>query len=357
MKIAFTGGHFSPAIAVIDCLPKDTEILFIGRKYQYEGDTSPSFEYREITSRRIPFVSLQTGRLQRTFTLHTIPSICRIPFGLWRALQILRAFRPDLVVTFGGYIGFPVSVACFILRIPLVIHEQTLGAGMTNRFASIFATKICVSYESSRQYFPKDKTILTGLPIRKELMLAGRDKNIKHPLIYVTGGSGGSRMINDLIMSCLKELLSLAYVIHQTGGTRLNNLKKNERYRAQNFFSAKEVATILSSCDLVIGRAGINTVSEIILFEKPALLIPLPHGQRGEQMQNAQFLKSIGLGEVLLQKEANKQRFISEVEKMLLYRDSYYLHNKELKDNFKQAAAKMAQVIVDVANKTTKQKT
>src|SRR3989338_8397326 len=140
MKIVLIGGHLAPALSVMEALPKDTEVLFIGRKYGLEGDKALSLEYRTITGLNILFVGINTGRLQRKLTRYTIPSFFKLPFGMIRSFFALFKFKPQVVVGFGGYVSVPVVLCAYLLRIPVVIHEQTLEAGFANRFLAKFAT-------------------------------------------------------------------------------------------------------------------------------------------------------------------------------------------------------------------------
>ncbi|MEK7451076.1 MAG: glycosyltransferase, partial [Patescibacteria group bacterium] len=164
MRVIIIGGHLSPALSIIEKLPKTDKVLFIGRKYVFEGDQALSLEYKTIQSLKIPFVNLITGRLQRKFTKHTIPSLLKLPYGFMRSILALIKFQPDVVLSFGGYLSFPVVLSAFLLRIPIVIHEQTLEAGLANKILSVFAKKICISWETSRKFFPKGKIVLTGNP-------------------------------------------------------------------------------------------------------------------------------------------------------------------------------------------------
>src|SRR3989339_499065 len=149
MKIIIIGGHLAPALSVLEALPKNTQVLFVGRKYALEGDNALSLEYNTITSLNIPFVGLNTGRLQRKITRFTLFSLLKLPFGIIKSFLILIDFKPDVVVGFGGYVSIPVTFCAFVLRIPVVIHEQTMEAGLTNRLVSRFAKKICISWDSS----------------------------------------------------------------------------------------------------------------------------------------------------------------------------------------------------------------
>jgi len=347
MKIVLVGGHLSPALAILEALSSGTKVLFIGRKYALEGDSALSLEYKTIVSLKIPFVALNTGRLQRKLTKYTIPSLVKLPFGVIKSFLTLIKFRPDVVVGFGGYVSIPVIFSAFLLRIPIIIHEQTMEAGFANRLISRLATKICISWDSSRKYFPKNKVVFTGNPIRKfsifNFQFSIKNKNL--PTIYVTGGSSGSHFINILIEGCARQLLGTYNLIHQTGDAkefgdfeRLNILKNGfpnefkDRYVLQKFIEPKMVGSILTNADLIVGRSGANTLTEIVYFEKPSLLIPLPFSQNDEQLKNAKFLENIGLGKVLQQKELDSKKLFQEIVLMLQNIKNYKVDRNELKN-------------------------
>lgn len=358
------GGHFAPALAVIDKLPKDWEILIVGRKYAFEGDEALSFEYQTAQKLNIPFVPLTTGRLQRKLSLHTFTSLAKIPVGLVQATKILKDFAPDIVLSFGGYIAVPVAVAAKMLRIPIVVHEQTLHAGLANTIISKFADKICISWGYSEQFFPKEKTVLTGNPLRKEFLeLAHKTPfraNHKHPLIYITGGSGGAHGINVLVERAVEKLLQKYLVIHQTGDAReygdydrLKRLKDimpdhlKKRYEVVKFIPADQVVSVMLNADLVIARSGISTVSELLYLGKPCMLIPLPYGQKNEQLLNAQFVQSTGLGELYEQESLNADLFAEKVDEMLVNIDKYKGHAIETHKLIQRDAAEKIIHIVE----------
>jgi UDP-N-acetylglucosamine--N-acetylmuramyl-(pentapeptide) pyrophosphoryl-undecaprenol N-acetylglucosamine transferase len=357
------GGHFAPALAVIDKLPKDWEILVVGRKHAFEGDDALSFEYQTAQKLGIPFVPLTTGRLQRKLSPHTFTSLVKIPVGLVQATKILKNFRPDVVLSFGGYIAVPVAVAAKVMRIPIVVHEQTLHAGLANKIVSKFADKICVSWEFSAKFFPKEKTIVTGNPLRKEFLQhidSSRIRsNNKIPLIYITGGSGGAHGINVLVERALEHLLEKYLVVHQTGDAkeygdydRLIRLKDmmhghlQKRYEVTKFVPPEQMVSLLLNADLVIARSGIGTVSELLYLGKPCMLIPLPFGQRNEQLTNAQFVQSTGLGEYFEQEALNSKLFLEKIDEMLTNIDKYRSHAVEThKLIHKNAAEKIIEIV------------
>jgi UDP-N-acetylglucosamine--N-acetylmuramyl-(pentapeptide) pyrophosphoryl-undecaprenol N-acetylglucosamine transferase len=359
MKIVLIGGHLSPALSLIEHLKKD-EVLYIGRKHAMEGDASTSLEYQTLKKMGINFEMLNTGRLQRKLTIYTIPSLLKIPLGFFQSISILKKFKPDIVVGFGGYLSVPVIIASYFLKIPTVIHEQTLEAGFANKFLARFVDKICVSWQSSFKYFPKAKTVLTGNPIRKEIREAKRERKDDKTVIYVTGGSLGSHKMNKLIEENINDILRIASVIHQTGDSKIFNdyerlqvLKEGlgtdlkDNYKIFKFIEPDNVGEVMINSDLVISRSGINTVSELIYLNKPSLFIPLSFSQRQEQLKNAQMAKELGIAEVFLEDGGSKD-FLILLKKMIENLKSYSNEKNEI---FHEDASEN---ILKVINKITK---
>jgi len=376
--VAGGGGHFAPALAVIDALAKDWEVMVVGRKYAFEGDKTLSLEYQTAQKLGITFTSLTTGRLQRKFTRHTLQSLVKIPVGFTQAIQILQNYQPDVVLSFGGYVSVPVVLASALLRIPIVVHEQILGAGLANKIAATFARKVCISWEQSRQFFSQDKVVLTGNPIRVIASKAKQSqdngiatllsvvRNDEKKIIYITGGSGGAHAINVLIEECLEKLLQKYTLIHQTGDAKEfgdfdrltkkkdalpSNLK--QRYLLTKFVNPSEVGTILERADLIISRSGINTVTELLAFGKPCLLIPLPYGQRNEQLTNALFVKQLGLGEVAQQQTLTGEKLAIVLDTMMHNLEKYTKQSSHAK---KLLQADAAQKIISVIANAQKEK-
>lgn len=368
MKIVLIGGHLSPALSVLEALPKEAQVLFIGRKYALEGDNALSLEYKTITSLKVPFIGLNTGRLQRKLTKFSVSSLLKLPFGIIKSFFILVNFRPDVVVGFGGYVSIPVIFCAFILRIPVVIHEQTMDVGFANKLVSRFANKICISWNSSRKYFPKNKVILTGNPIRKFPIFNPQFSifNNKLPTIYVTGGSSGSHSINVLIEGIADELLKKFNIVHQVGDAhefndygRLETLRKSlpeklrDNYVLEKFIDPSEVGELISSSSLVISRSGMNTITELIYFEKPAILIPLPFSQKEEQLRNAKFLEEIGLGIVLQQSGLNQKKLLVTINEMIKNINIYKINKTEFRN---LPGKNSAQNIISIINYVCKSK-
>jgi UDP-N-acetylglucosamine--N-acetylmuramyl-(pentapeptide) pyrophosphoryl-undecaprenol N-acetylglucosamine transferase len=366
MRVLITGGHFSPAYAVISELKsRGHEVMVAGRRYPFEGDLSESMEYALCKMENLRFYEVKTGRFQRKFTSYTVTSLLKTPSGFFSALSILRQSKPDIVMTFGGYIGLPISLAARVLGIPVILHEQTQKAGLASTIIGKFATKICISFDDSRKNFPEARTVLTGNPIRHEVFETsgggGTIKNIsdKSEVLYITGGSTGSHFINALVEKTIIRLLEKYIVIHQTGDSKrftdfenLNEIRKSlpeekqEKYFLKKFIFPKEIGTIMRRADLVIGRSGANTIFEIMATGKISLLIPLPHGQVSEQLSNAKLIKTLGIGEYLEQKDAIPDRFITMIAQILKEKD-LYIKNFEKAQKFiiKDAEEKIVNIL------------
>lgn len=370
------GGHFAPALAVIRELPEDTHFLVVGRKYAFENDKTIALEYRTANALGIPFTTITTARLQRTFTRHTIPSFFKFPVGFFQARQIIKKFKPDAVLSFGGYIAVPITLAAKSLQIPVVIHEQTLGAGLANRIASPFAERICLSFEESKKFFPPSKSVVTGNPLREEFLTSTLSQSPvvppkNHKLIYITGGSLGSHALNALVEKSLGELTREFTLFHQTGDAqefqdydrlmkRRDTLPKEqkERYILTKFVNPDSVGALMKTADLVIARAGINTISELMYVNTPSLLIPLPHGQNNEQLKNAQFLASLGLSEVLEQERATPESFIGLIHEMVHNIKRYTISPSKRKELIREdAASNIIRIVQDVTKEKTHQAT
>ncbi len=317
MKVVITGSHFSPAYAVIK--RSDWKITVVGRKYALSNTDKVSYEYKLCQDDKIPFKVLDVPRFLRVSTIKSIASSLTLTKSIKKARNILKEVSPDVVLSFGGYTAVPVVIAAFSLKIPVAIHEQTLGAGLANRISSVFAKRIFISFSSSRKYFPKNKTYLTGNPIREEIIqdvkLPALVKTTK-PIIYVTGGSTGSLAVNDMLEKIIPSLSDF-YIIHQHGISEANISEQNKDYLAEAFFSPLEVAWIMKNASLIISRSGINTVSEILYLGVPAIFIPLPYGQKNEQLKNARYAQKHGRATYFVQEKIIPKVMVTTIRDMI----------------------------------------
>lgn len=374
MKLLIIGGHFMPALAVIEALPSDAEVIYAGRKHTFEGDSAVSLEYHIMKQKGIRFVNLTTGRLQRKFTRYTIPTLLKIPYGFFQSLTILRKTKPDVILSLGGYVALPVCFAGFLLKIPIVIHEQTLEAGLTNEHTKWLAKKICISWESSRKFFPSKKVILTGIPVMPAQCKKGTCTYLpkfssNRKVICIIGGSAGSHAINILVEGCIERLLKDYIVIHQIGDAkefgdydRLQKLKDHldptigKNYHIFSFIDPYHITCLLQRADFVISRSGINSVILLLLLKKPCLLIPIPFSQRNEQYKNALLLQNAGLGKIYEQKELTSEKLFDSIRSMVNNKEKYIFKKPPFSfPDPMEAAQKIIEVLYHVAQKKTTQ--
>lgn len=350
-RIFITGGHLSPASAVMDKLDNNIwEIFYIGRKTSLEGEKTTSAEFNTLNGLdNLKFLAITTGRLQRHLSVHTIPSLLKIPFGFFQSLNWLNKFHPDIVLSFGGYVGVPVALAAALLHIPVVIHEQTLVPSLSSQLISPFAKRILVSFPQMLIHYQKEKVVLTGNPIRKEIFkinqtaeyknFLDRKNKTKLPVLYITGGSQGAHSINQIVLAALPELLKNHLIIHQCGSSEkfhdYENLEKfiklipqNEQnnYFLKTYVDSKSIGWVLKVADIVISRSGANTVSEIAACQKVAVLIPLPWSGNGEQQKNAAMLENLLGAKVIPQEFLTSKVLINEISEieanMKLFREN-----------------------------------
>lgn len=358
MKLLITGGHLSPALALIEELQKikkDTEIIFVGRKYPFDKEKTLSLEYKEIERKKITFVSLEAGRLTRALSVNSFLSLIKAPRGFFQAFFIVNKYRPDLIMSFGGYLALPVVFWGYVFKILIFTHEQTIKPGLANRFISFFSKKIFVSFEEVKNNFPKNKTYVSGNPVKPSIFKVEKKSfQIKkdRPVIYVTGGSLGSHSINLHIKKIIVSLLNCYIVIHQVGDTKeyhdydelliiKNQLSKElqSRYFLVKHFFDDEIGYVYSLTDLVVGRAGANSFFELLALKKPALFIPLPWSSGREQQHHAEVFAKAGTGEIFHQIEPS-EKLLRLIYQMIGKIDYYQNNFKHLSGRYKKNVSK-----------------
>ncbi|HLL60479.1 MAG TPA: UDP-N-acetylglucosamine--N-acetylmuramyl-(pentapeptide) pyrophosphoryl-undecaprenol N-acetylglucosamine transferase [Candidatus Nitrosocosmicus sp.] len=358
MKILVTGGHITPALAVIDELLKykdlNVKIIIVGRKFEPHS-FRPSFEYQEAKKKNIRFIHLEAGRLTRLLNIHSIVHVLKFPLGLIYALKIIYKEKPDKIISFGGYIALSVAIAGWILRVPIYTHEQTITPGITNKFISNFAQKVFITFPESARYFNK-KTILTGNPLRSSIFKIQTKLfpiNTNKSVIYITGGSLGSHSINVHIESILDQLLKEYIVIHQTGDVKeFDDYERLSRIKDPNYFVLKHVMEdqlgyILHNTGLIISRSGANTILEIIALKKPSILIPLPWSANQEQKAHALLLQKKGVAEIFDQKRQSNDLY-ELIQKMIQNKSIYEQNFDKLSSYYNpKAAEKIANEIIN----------
>jgi UDP-N-acetylglucosamine--N-acetylmuramyl-(pentapeptide) pyrophosphoryl-undecaprenol N-acetylglucosamine transferase len=317
MTFLLTGAHITPAVALaqeIFSRKPHAKVIYCGRKKFNNGRNS--IEEQEITRVGAEFVPVEFAKLNRFVSLSILAELLKIPSGLLRGFQLIKRLKPDVVVSFGGYISIPVVLAAKILGIPVIVHEQTLVWGLANRISRLFATYSAVSWVNNLD----KKSVLTGNPIPKEIILAGR--KTKPDVLFITGGSQGSATINRLIEPLLPELTKHFIVYHQTGNIDphsaswrigMTKARKMDNYFPADWFPTPAVAKIFQRTKIAIGRSGANTVTYLSYFGIPSILIPLPISGGGEQRANANLLKQTGLATVFDQKDLTPEILLAEI--------------------------------------------
>lgn len=322
-RILITGGHLTPAVAVLDELIKRgfSDLIWVGTKFSQTGDQQTSAEYRLLQNYPVKFIDLVTGKLWRKWTIKTfskaLKNLILVPLGFGKAMIIILKTKPDLVFSFGGHLALPLVISAWLFNIPVVTHEQTITSGVANRLIAKLAKRIFVSWQQSLADFPASKTFLTGNPVLPNSQKSTTDLihfDNSLPIIYITGGNQGANTINKRILVIIEKLLQKANVIHQTGRSALTSDYKlaleskqklpqnlSKRYLVYDNIYGAEIGEIFNKADLVLSRAGANTITDLLLHGKLAVLIPLPWSSHNEQYKNAQIMENLGLALILEQ--------------------------------------------------------
>ncbi len=319
-RILLTGGHAgTTALAVIEELvarEKGWDVYWVGPKKALEGKKVTTLEAKHFPQLGVTFHPIIAGRLQAKWTIHTIPSLARIPFGFIHAFLLLAKIKPQIIISFGGFAAFPVVVAGFLRRIKIIIHEQTTAAGLANRLSTPFASKICLARKQSKKYFPPEKTVVVGNPVMKSILNVLPKKKLgQPPVLFITCGSRGSQIINQTIRKTLPNLLARFTVVHQTGDLDYGEFKKREtdNYEVYNFIEPDLMADFYRRADIVIARSGANTVSEIMVTKRPSVLIPIPWTRGDEQTKNAQLAQAAGVAKVIHQEALTEKSLLTAI--------------------------------------------
>ncbi|KKQ75970.1 MAG: hypothetical protein US96_C0001G0046 [Candidatus Woesebacteria bacterium GW2011_GWB1_38_5b] len=327
-RIIFCGAHAATtALSVIQELIKRNEngkylLYWIGAKSPIEGKRLKGIEHTVFPGLGVTIHEILTGRIQRRFSVYTLPSLAKIPLGFVNALFLLLKIKPHVILSFGGYSAFPVVVMGRLMGVPVILHEQTVAVGLANKFSSFFVNTVAIAREESRNFFPKDKTLLVGNPLMSQIvLLPPKSSKNKKATMFVTGGSRGSQQINNAMNQTLKQLLEKFVVLHQAGEVDYKKFKARQKDLGPNYYIYSTIDPIkipefYKRADIVVGRAGANTVSEIIYLGIPSILIPIPWTRFDEQTKNAKMAEKLGVAKIITQDELNGELLFNEVVKL-----------------------------------------
>ena len=328
-KIIMTGGgtagHVTPNIALLPSLQKKGyDISYIG---SYEG-----IEKRLIEEQGIPYYGISSGKLRRYFDPKNFSDPFKVLKGYGQSVRLLKKIKPDVIFSKGGFVSVPVILAARRCKIPAIIHESDLTPGLANKIAIPCAVKVCCNFPETMEYLPSEKAILTGSPIRKELLSGDAERAFSlcqfrdhsKPAILIIGGSSGSRAINAAIRNLLPELVKNYNIIHLCGKGNLDNTLLTRSGYAQFEYANQELADMFALAQLVISRAGANSICELLALRKPNILIPLPAAaSRGDQLLNAASFHTQGFSYVLEEQELTNTTLLAAIQHVFLNRDSY----------------------------------
>lgn len=325
-KIIMTGGgtagHVTPNLALVPLLKENGyEIFYIG---SYTG-----IEKKLVEDAGITYYGISSGKLRRYHDWKNFTDPFRVIKGFSEANQLIKHIKPDVVFSKGGFVSVPVVMAAARQHIPAIIHESDMTPGLANKLAIPFASKVCCNFPETMQYLPDGKAVHTGSPIRKELFSGNREAGLAFtgfsadkPVILIMGGSIGSRFINNAVWSSLDTLLEKFQIVHLVGKGNINNDLVGRTGYQQYEFISEQLNDIFAMTDLMISRAGANSISEILALKIPNILIPLSAAaSRGDQILNAASYEKQGFSSVLQEEELTGELLISSVEDVYARRD------------------------------------
>lgn len=320
-KIIMTGGgtagHVTPNLALVENLKKN------GYEIQYIG-TRDGKERKLVEEQNIKYHIISSGKLRRYFDLKNFSDPFKVVKGVFDAVGIIRKEKPNVVFSKGGFVAVPVVLAAFLNKVPVVAHESDITPGLANRISLPYCSKICVTFPEALKGIKNGKGILTGTPIRKELFRGNRNTGLNlcsfsgsKQVIFIMGGSSGSVIINQIIRENLDKLLSVYDIVHMCGEGNLDKQLLNKKGYTQFEYIGKELPHIMAAADLVISRAGANSIYEFLALKKPNLLIPLSkRSSRGDQILNAESFEKSGYSLVIQEEELNVNTLWSKLEQL-----------------------------------------
>ncbi len=343
-----TGGHLFPAIATADAMCSrvpGSEILFVGTRRKMDKASIEQYGYATC--------SIHSKGLKGKNLWSLVQGLLVLPVSCVEAMFHVLRFKPDLVVGVGGYVTGPVVVAARLLGKPTLIHEQNSVPGLANRKLGGIVTRICLSLPGSEKSFPRGKTVLTGNPVRRELLkLAGKcvGKHEINRTLLILGGSLGAHRVNEIVCAAFAlgvPALKNIQVIHQTGRIDTETVRKSYqasgvKARVAPFF--KDMAAIYKEADLLVSRAGATTLAELSVLGKPALLIPYPHAADSHQEKNAEYYVQGGGARMFLEEKLTPEILAEQLAELLNDSEELNTMGRAMRE---RAFPKAAERIVD----------
>jgi len=325
-----TGGHIFPLVAVArkirEKIGAEADFLYIGSGAELEK------EVMEQENIRNTFIL--SGKVRRYFSMQNFVDPFKTFIGFFQALWKLLVYMPDVIFSKGGYVSVPVVLVGWLYRIPVVVHESDAVPGSSNQILGKFAERIAVAYPTAADYFDPSRTAILGNPVREDINKGNAEEGRKFfgfteskPVILVLGGSQGSQSINNAVVRILPRILMRAQIIHQTGEENYEETVHlagefgikagREGYYPMKFIGNENLKNAYALCELVISRAGANSIAEIAANRKPSILIPLEHSANDHQRMNAYSIAKIGGTLVLEETNLGEHILLEKIEKFL----------------------------------------
>ena len=319
-----TAGHVTPNIALLPRLRElQYDIHYIG---SYNG-----IEKELIAKQQIPYHGISSGKLRRYFSLKNFTDPFRVLKGFNEANHLIKTLKPDVIFSKGGFVSVPVVIAGKRNHVPVIIHESDMTPGLANRISIPSAYKVCCNFPETLKALPEDKAVLTGSPIRQELLTGDPEKarafcgfTDNKPVILVIGGSLGATAVNQAVRAILPELLKEFQVVHLCGKGKLDTSLSNLEGYVQFEYIQDELRHLFALSDIVISRAGANAICELLALQKPNILIPLSaSASRGDQILNARSFERQGFSNVLEEETLTNELLLKSIRELYENRSQY----------------------------------
>lgn len=312
-----TAGHVTPNIALLPRLRElQYEVYYIG---SYDG-----IEKKLIEELGVPYYGISSGKLRRYFSLKNFTDPFRVVKGFSEAKKLIKTLKPDVIFSKGGFVSVPVVMAGNKCHVPTIIHESDMTPGLANKLSIPSATKVCCNFPETVKFLPEDKAVLSGSPIRQELMTGDKEFAKKFcgftedkPVILIIGGSLGAVAVNQAVRSILPKLLPDFQIIHLCGKGKVDDSLKDVKGYVQFEYIQSELKDLFALSDIVISRAGANAICELLALRKPNLLIPLSaSASRGDQILNARSFERQGFSIVMEEEEITDEKILDAVHRL-----------------------------------------
>lgn len=351
-KIMFTGGgsagHVTVNLALIPRFEKDGwSVVYVGSK--------TGIEKQLVAATDVKYIGISSGKLRRYFDWKNFKDPFKVAVGVLQAYWVIRKEKPSVLFSKGGFVSVPVVIGAWMNKVPIVIHESDITPGLANRIAVRFAERVCTTFQETEKHLPTDKSRHVGAVIREEMRMGTVDRGRAfcqfpddRPTLLVVGGSLGAKRINETVRAALSVLTQQFNVVHLCGKGNLDPEIRSIHYRQYEYLS-DPLPDVMAMADVVISRAGSNSIFELLYLRKPMLLIPLPKGQsRGDQILNAGSFEKSGFCKVLQEDEMTVARLVEDI-------GDVYEHSGRLIGNMRKAAQSDAlSEVMDLINEVAK---